>query len=49
MGSVDDAAASVRAHVDAGADHVVVQVLSDNPTADPRPSLRTLAAALELG
>jgi probable F420-dependent oxidoreductase len=46
MGSVDDAAASVRAHLDAGADHVVVQVLGDN---DPRPALRTLAKALELG
>jgi probable F420-dependent oxidoreductase len=48
MGSVDDAAASVRAHLDAGADHVVVQVLGDNPTADPRPALRTLAKALGL-
>lgn len=49
MGSVDDAAASVRAHLDAGADHVVVQVLGDNPMADPRPALRTLASALGLG
>ncbi|MBJ7340865.1 MAG: LLM class F420-dependent oxidoreductase [Mycolicibacterium sp.] len=49
MGSVDDAAASVRAHLDAGADHVVVQVLGADPTADPRPSLRTLAKALGLG
>ena len=49
MGSVDDAAASLRAHLDAGADHVVVQVLGDDPTADPRPALRTLAKALELG
>jgi probable F420-dependent oxidoreductase len=49
MGSVDDAAASVRAHLDAGADHVVVQVLGADPTADPLPSLRTLAAALGLG
>lgn len=48
MGSVDDAAASVLAHLEAGADHVVVQVLGDTPTADPLPSLRTLAAALEL-
>jgi probable F420-dependent oxidoreductase len=48
MGSVDDAAASVRAHLDAGADHVVLQVLGDNPKADPRPALRELAAALEL-
>ncbi|TPG29844.1 LLM class F420-dependent oxidoreductase [Mycolicibacterium hodleri] len=49
MGSVDDAAATVRAHLDAGADHVVVQVLGADPTADPRPSLRTLATALGLG
>jgi probable F420-dependent oxidoreductase len=48
MGSVDDAAASVRAHLDAGADHVVLQVIGDNPMADPRPALRELAAALEL-
>ncbi|WP_029117944.1 LLM class F420-dependent oxidoreductase [Mycobacterium sp. URHB0044] len=48
MGSVDDAAASVRAHLDAGADHVVVQVLGDDRTGDPRPALRTLAKALEL-
>ncbi|MGY4708314.1 LLM class F420-dependent oxidoreductase [Mycolicibacterium sp. CBM1] len=50
LGSLDMAAASVTAHLDAGADHVVVQVLGDgSPTWDPRPSLRELAAALELG
>lgn len=49
MGSVDQAAASVRAHLDAGADHVVVQVLGANPAGDPRPALKELAAALELG
>jgi probable F420-dependent oxidoreductase len=48
-GSVDDAAASLRAHLDAGADHVVLQVVGENPMADPRPALRELAAALELG
>lgn len=48
-GSVDDAAASLQAHLDAGADHVVVQVLGDNPTIDPRPALRDLASALGLG
>ncbi len=48
MGSVDDAAASVRAHLDAGADHVVLQVLGDHPMIDPRPALRELAVALEL-
>jgi len=50
MGSVDQAAATVTAHLDAGADHVVVQVLGDgDPTWDPRPALRELAAALDLG
>lgn len=49
MGSVEQAAASVTAHLDAGADHVVVQVLGDgNPMWDPRPSLRELAAAFGL-
>ncbi|TFV59128.1 LLM class F420-dependent oxidoreductase [Mycobacterium sp. PS03-16] len=49
MGSVQQAAASVTAHLDAGADHVVVQVLGDNPMADPRPALRELAGELGLG
>ncbi|WP_328349728.1 LLM class F420-dependent oxidoreductase [Mycobacterium sp. NBC_00419] len=49
MGSVEQAAASVTAHLDAGADHVVVQVLGDGDQSwDPRPSLRELAAALGL-
>jgi probable F420-dependent oxidoreductase len=48
-GSTEQAAASVRAHLDAGADHVVLQVIGANPMADPRPALRELAAALELG
>jgi probable F420-dependent oxidoreductase len=48
MGSVEQAAASVRAHLDAGADHVVIQVLGESPVADPRPALRELAAALGL-
>ena len=49
MGSVEQAAASVTAHLDAGADHVLVQVLGDgNPAWDPRPALRELAAVLEL-
>ncbi|MGV0746196.1 LLM class F420-dependent oxidoreductase [Mycolicibacterium sp. XJ870] len=48
MGSVENAANAVTAHLDAGADHVVVQVLGDNPMADPRQALRELAAALGL-
>jgi hypothetical protein len=43
-----DAAALARgvtAHLDAGADHVAVQVLGP----DPRPALRELAGALGLG
>jgi probable F420-dependent oxidoreductase len=46
MGSTEEAAAKVTAHLDAGADHVVLQVLGDNPMADPRPALRELAAVL---
>ena len=49
MGSVDRAAAMVTAHLDAGADHVVVQVLGDgNPAWDPRHALRELAGVLGL-
>ncbi|MED5811097.1 LLM class F420-dependent oxidoreductase [Mycolicibacterium sp. 050232] len=48
MGSVDSAAKAVTAHLDAGADHVVLQVLGDSPTADPRPALRELAGVLGL-
>ncbi len=48
-GSVQQAADAVTAHLDAGADHVVVQVLGDAPISDPRPALRELAAALGLG
>jgi probable F420-dependent oxidoreductase len=49
VGSIENAAASVQAHLGAGADHVVVQILSDSPVADPRPALRTLAEALDFG
>jgi probable F420-dependent oxidoreductase len=48
MGSVDAAAASVLAHLEAGADHVVVQIIGERPTIDPRQALRELAAALGL-
>ncbi len=46
MGSVEQAAASVTAHLDAGADHVVLQVLGQTPISDPRPALRELAKVL---
>lgn len=48
MGTPERAAALVTAHLDAGADHVVIQALGESPTADPRPALRELAAALGL-
>jgi probable F420-dependent oxidoreductase len=48
MGSAEEAAASVTAQLDAGADHVVVQVAVDTPTQDPLPDLRALATALGL-
>lgn len=47
-GSTNQAAASVSAHLDAGADHVVVQVLGESPHSDPRPGLRELADVLQL-
>ncbi len=39
-------AARVTEHLDAGADHVCVQLLGDDPTADPLPDLRRLVPAL---
>jgi len=45
-GDVDAVAARVRAHYDAGADHVCVQVLDPDPTAVPLAQWRTLAAAI---
>ncbi|RCW46101.1 putative F420-dependent oxidoreductase [Halopolyspora algeriensis] len=45
-GRTEDIVARVRAHLDAGADHVLVQVLGDKQTDDPRPALRELAPAL---
>ena len=47
-GDLESVAASVTAHLDAGADHVLVQVLSGEPDGDPRPALRELAPALGL-
>lgn len=43
-GEPQDIAAGVRAHLDAGADHVCVQVLSAD--GDPRPGYRALAEVL---
>jgi hypothetical protein len=39
-------AARVQEHRDAGADHVCVQVLTDQPTVLPRREWRALAPAL---
>jgi probable F420-dependent oxidoreductase len=47
-GDIASIAASVTAHLDAGADHVLIQVLGDSPFDDPRPALRDLAPALGL-
>ena len=46
MGSVDDAAALLRAHLDAGADHVVVQVLGGP---DGRSASRAAHAGVRAG
>jgi probable F420-dependent oxidoreductase len=48
MGSAEQAATSITAHLDAGADHVVVQIVGDGATTDPRPALRELAKVLQL-
>ncbi|OBF12991.1 LLM class F420-dependent oxidoreductase [Mycobacterium sp. ACS4331] len=48
MGSAEQAAEAVTAHLDAGADHVVIQALGNSPTDDPRPALRELATVLKL-
>ena len=45
-GDADAIAARLRAHIDAGANHVAIQVLSQD--GDPLPTLRTLADALGL-
>ena len=47
-GDAASAAAGLRAHLDAGADHVCAQVLTAGG-ADPRPALRELAGALGIG
>ena len=45
-GSLDDVVGRVRAHLEAGADHVCIQVLPHEPAALPRREWRALAAAL---
>lgn len=45
-GDEDAIVARVQAHLDAGADHVAVQVLDAAPTTLPLPQWRTLAPAL---
>jgi probable F420-dependent oxidoreductase len=47
-GTVDVIVGRVRAHHDAGADHVCLQVLGPDPLALPRAEWRTLAAAFGL-
>jgi len=47
-GSVEDVAARVRAHLDAGADHVAVQLLEADQRALPMDGWRRLAQALSL-
>ncbi|MDI2032082.1 LLM class F420-dependent oxidoreductase [Saccharopolyspora sp. TS4A08] len=48
IGDAESIAAHVRRHLDAGANHVVIQVLGDGPADDPLPALRELAPALDL-
>ncbi|MGW7067226.1 LLM class F420-dependent oxidoreductase [Streptomyces sp. NPDC054855] len=48
IGDTQDVAVRVQQHLDAGADHVVVQVLGEDPSSDPLPTLRELASALHL-
>lgn len=48
LGTAKEAAASLTAQLDAGADHVVIQVLGSGRTDDPRPALAELARALGL-
>jgi probable F420-dependent oxidoreductase len=45
-GTVDDVLARVRAHFDAGADHVCVQAISSDPRSAPVDQWRELAAPL---
>lgn len=48
-GHVDDCVARVQEHLDAGADHVCIQVLGDHPLSLPLDDLRRLAPAVTTG
>jgi probable F420-dependent oxidoreductase len=48
-GDPDQVAAQLREFLDAGADHVCVQLLHAEVDTDPLPGYQQLAAALELG
>lgn len=45
-GTPEQIAARVNEHHDAGADHVCIQVLRDDPFSAPEPELRQLAEVL---
>ena len=47
-GSEDDVLARVQSHLDAGADHVCIQVLESDPTVLPRQGWSRLSDALGL-
>ncbi|CAI7974311.1 MULTISPECIES: LLM class F420-dependent oxidoreductase [Parafrankia] len=47
-GDLDAVLSRVREHQDAGADHVCIHVLTEDPTTVPRPQWRALATALDL-
>lgn len=47
-GSTDEVVKRIGAHHDAGADHVAIQVLAEDPRALPMPQWRELAGALGL-
>jgi probable F420-dependent oxidoreductase len=48
-GSPEAVAAELAEFLDAGADHVCVQLITPGPDDDPAPGYRALAAALDLG
>ena len=45
-GTVEAAIERVRAHLDAGADHVAIRVLTEDPKAFPAEELEELAQAV---